>query len=318
MVKTSAKAPKAKAAAKESAYSGANLGFEAKLWLAADKLRDNMDAAEYKHVVLGLIFLKYISDTSDEHHAKQVKDKGDCAGAHPEDKDKYKVENVFWVPKEARRAHLQAPTVGKVVDDAVFAIERDKPRLKGVLPKECARPGFDKHRLGDLIDLLDTIGLGDRENGAKDNHREALLAPIDPLLEQYESEYYYIFKRVYEASQPGPGRHALEHCYSMPNIARRLVEAFLSFRFPVFTGKLEKQLDTVAFDPAKKARILRFLHTHSHHGYVEESGHDLSTLAETSAVLIDVLAMIEATDAEHYRGMKELACGGANTEDHRA
>jgi wobble nucleotide-excising tRNase len=152
----------------------------------------------------------------------------------------------------------------------------------------------------------------------RDNHREALLAPIDPLLEQYESEYHYIFKRVYEASQPGPGGHALEHCYSMPNIARRLVEAFLSFRFPVFTGKLEKQLDTVAFDPAKKARILRFLHTHSHHGYVEEAGHDLSTLAETSAVLIDVLAMIEATDAEHYRGMKELACGGANTEDHRA
>jgi wobble nucleotide-excising tRNase len=151
----------------------------------------------------------------------------------------------------------------------------------------------------------------------KDNQREALLAPIDPLLEQYESEYHYIFKRVYEASQAGPGRHALEHCYSMPNIARRLVEAFLSFRFPVFTGKLEKQLDTVAFDPAKKARILRFLHTHSHHGYVEEAGHDLSTLAETSAVLIDVLAMIEATDAEHYRGMKELACGGANTEDHR-
>jgi len=136
--------------------NGANLGFEAKLWLTADKLRNNMDAAEYKHVVLGLIFLKYISDTFDEHHAKLVTGKGDYAGANPEDKDEYKAENVFWVPKEARWAHLQAsakePTVGKVVDDAMVAIERDNPRLKGVLPKEYARPGLDKHRLGELID----------------------------------------------------------------------------------------------------------------------------------------------------------------------
>jgi type I restriction enzyme M protein len=167
MVKSSAKAPKAKAADKESAHSGANLGFEAKLWLAADKLRHNMDAAECKHVVLGLILLKYISDTSDEDHAKLVAGKSDCAGANPEDKDEYKAENVFWVPKEARREHLQAPTVGKVVDDAVFAIECHKPRLKGVLPKEYARPGLDKHRLGELTDLIGTIGLGDRENRAK-------------------------------------------------------------------------------------------------------------------------------------------------------
>ena len=98
MVKTSAKAPKAKAAAKESAYSGANLGFEAKLWLAADKLRDNMDAAEYKHVVLGLIFLKYISDSFEEHRAKLVAGKGDYKGANPEDQAEYKAENVFWAP----------------------------------------------------------------------------------------------------------------------------------------------------------------------------------------------------------------------------
>ncbi len=123
MAKTSDKAAKPKVAAKESPQSGANLGFEAKLWLTADKLRNNMDAAEYKHVVLGLIFLKYISDTFDEHHAKLVAGKGDYAGANPEDKDEYKAENVFWVPKEARWAYLQAsakqPTVGKVVDDAM-------------------------------------------------------------------------------------------------------------------------------------------------------------------------------------------------------
>ncbi|MGE0114489.1 MAG: type I restriction-modification system subunit M [Steroidobacteraceae bacterium] len=152
--------------------SAANLGFEAKLWLAADKLRNNMDAAEYKHVVLGLIFLKYISDSFDEHHAKLVAGEGDYAGANPEDQDEYKAENIFWVPKEARWAHLQAnakqTSIGKLVDDAMVAIERDNPRLKGVLPKDYARPGLDKHRLGELIDLIGTIGLGDKENRAKD------------------------------------------------------------------------------------------------------------------------------------------------------
>jgi len=150
----------------------ANLGFEAKLWLAADKLRNNMDAAEYKHVVLGLIFLKYISDTFEEHRARLVAGKGEYAGANPEDQDEYKAENVFWVPKEARWSHLQAsgklPAIGKVVDDAMVALERDNPRLKGVLPKDYARPALDKHRLGELIDLIGTIGLGDRENRARD------------------------------------------------------------------------------------------------------------------------------------------------------
>ncbi len=96
-----------KTAGNESS-SAANLGFEAKLWLTADKLRNNMDAAEYKHVVLGLIFLKYISDSFDEHHAKLLVGKGDFAGANPEDKDEYLAANVFWVPKKARWPHLQA------------------------------------------------------------------------------------------------------------------------------------------------------------------------------------------------------------------
>ena len=109
--------------------SSATIGFEAKLWLAADKLRNNMDAAEYKHVVLGLIFLKYISDTFEEHRAKLIAGKGDYAGANPEDPDEYKAENVFWVPADARWSHLQAnakqPTIGKTVDDAMVAIERN-------------------------------------------------------------------------------------------------------------------------------------------------------------------------------------------------
>ena len=152
--------------------STANIGFEEKLWQAADKLRNNMDAAEYKHVVLGLIFLKYISDTFEEHHAKLMAGKGDYKGADPEDQDEYRAENVFWVPPAARWAYLQnsakQATIGKIVDDAMTAIERDNPRLKGVLPRDYARPALDKHRLGELIDLIGTIGLGDKENRAKD------------------------------------------------------------------------------------------------------------------------------------------------------
>jgi len=152
--------------------STANLGFEAKLWLTADKLRNNMDAAEYKHVVLGLIFLKYISDTFEEHRAKLLAGQGDYAGANAEDPDEYKAENVFWVPADARWSHLQGsaklPTIGKSVDDAMVAIERDNPRLKGVLPKDYARPALDKHSLGELIDVIATISIGDREHRAKD------------------------------------------------------------------------------------------------------------------------------------------------------
>ena len=146
-----------------SAQSSATIGFEAKLWLTADKLRNNMDAAEYKHVVLGLIFLKYISDTFEGHRAKLLAGQADYAGANAEDPDEYKAENVFWVPADARWPHLQSsakqPTIGKTVDDAMVAIERDNPRLKGVLPKDYARPGLDKQRLGELIDLIATIDL---------------------------------------------------------------------------------------------------------------------------------------------------------------
>jgi len=148
--------------------TGANLGFEQKLWLAADKLRNNMDAAEYKHVVLGLIFLKYISDTFIEVYAELKKDKE----SDPEDIDEYKSRNVFWVPPDARWDYLQKnakqTTIGRIVDDAMDAIERDNPSLKGVLPKNYNRPALDKQRLGELIDLIGTIGLGDRENRSKD------------------------------------------------------------------------------------------------------------------------------------------------------
>lgn len=157
---------------KSGSSSTANVGFEATLWQAADKLRSNMDASEYKHVVLGLIFLKYISDSFEELFGLLTQGEGEYAGADPEDPDEYRAKGVFWVPKEARWGFLQGnarqATIGKLVDDAMVAIERDNPRLKGVLPKDYARPALDKHRLGELIDLVSTIGLGDKENRSKD------------------------------------------------------------------------------------------------------------------------------------------------------
>ncbi len=150
--------------------SSANLGFERELWQAADALRSNMDAAEYKHVVLGLIFLKYISDAFEEQYAKLDAER--AKGADPEDPDEYRAINIFWVPKEARWSNLKAnakqPTIGKIVDDAMLAIERDNPSLKGVLPKDYAHPRLDKHRLGQLIDLIGNISLGDAKNRSKD------------------------------------------------------------------------------------------------------------------------------------------------------
>jgi type I restriction enzyme M protein len=136
----------------------------------ADALRGSMDAAEYKHVVLGLIFLKYISDAFEERHAILLAEK--AQGADPEDPDEYRAQNVFWVPPEARWAHLKAharqPTIGQLVDDAMTGIERDNPALKSVLPKDYARPALDKERLGQLIDLISNIKVGDQAGRSKD------------------------------------------------------------------------------------------------------------------------------------------------------
>ncbi len=168
-------------AGKKAADNGGNL--EAKLWTAADKQRGHMDAAEYKHVVLGLIFLKYISDAFDERFEQLrllsenpasdyfVTDPGLREGVL-EDRDEYSAENAFWVPKEARWSYLQGkakqPTIGQLVDDAMLAIEQANPSLKGVLAKDYARPALDKRLLGELIDLIGTIGLGDAQSRSKD------------------------------------------------------------------------------------------------------------------------------------------------------
>ena len=146
--------------------------LEKTLWKSADKLRKNMDAAEYKHVVLGLIFLKYISDAFEELHAKLTEGEGEYEGADPEDPDEYRAENVFFVPANARWSYLQAraklPEIGKDVDEAMEAIEKENPTLKGVLPKQYARQNLDKASLGALIDLISGIGLGDARAKAQD------------------------------------------------------------------------------------------------------------------------------------------------------
>lgn len=146
--------------------------LERKLWKSADKLRKNMDAAEYKHVVLGLIFLKYISDAFEELFGKLKFGKGDYEGANPEDKNEYLAEKVFYVPPSARWNWLQGraklPTIGKDIDEAMDAIEKDNPSLKGVLPKVFAQEKLDKASIGGLVDLVSTAVLGTKKAQSKD------------------------------------------------------------------------------------------------------------------------------------------------------
>lgn len=148
--------------------NGATLGFESQLFLAADKLRKNLEPSDYKHVVLGLIFLRHISSAFEAKHAALLAEDATAA----EDPDEYLAENVFWVPKEARWSHLQAnakqPTIGKLIDDAMTAIEAANDSLKGVLPKDYNRPALDKVMLGELIDLISGIAMGAPGGAARD------------------------------------------------------------------------------------------------------------------------------------------------------
>ncbi|MBU3822508.1 type I restriction-modification system subunit M [Flavobacteriaceae bacterium XHP0103] len=146
--------------------------LEKVLWATANKLRKNIDAAEYKHVVLGLIFLRYISDAFSDLYNKLEKGEGEYAGADPEDKDEYKAENVFFVPSKARWTYLQdnakSPEIGKMIDAAMDAIEKENPRLKGVLPKVYAKENLDTTNLGTLVDKIGNIALGDIKEQSAD------------------------------------------------------------------------------------------------------------------------------------------------------
>jgi len=209
--------------------NGGNLGFEEKLWQAADKMRGHMDPAEYKHVALGLIFLKYISDAFEERHKQleiwtaepsseyYVAEKQARYGVI-EDKDEYLAENIFFVPKEARWSYLQAnakqPTIGKLVDDAMVAIEKINQTLKGVLPKDYARPTLDKHTLGELIDLIGTISLGDAESRSKD-----ILGRV----------YEYFLGRFASAEGKGGGEF-----YTPQSVVKLLVEMIEPYKGRVY------------------------------------------------------------------------------------
>ena len=147
--------------------STANIGFEEKLWSMADKLRGSMDASEYKNVVLGLLFLKYVSDSFEEKYEELTQDEW----ADPEDKDEYLAENIFWVPKEARwtfiKENAKKPEIGQIIDNAMIATEKENESLRGVLPKDYSRPALDKTRLGETIDLF-SFKIGDKESRSKD------------------------------------------------------------------------------------------------------------------------------------------------------
>jgi type I restriction enzyme M protein len=159
-----------------------------------------MDAAEYKHVVLGLIFLKYISDAFEAKHAELESQRKQ--GADPEDPDEYRAISIFWVPKEARWTQLKAnapqPTIGKLVDDAMSAIERDNPSLKGVLPKDYARPGLDKQRLGQIINLVSDIALGSTADRAKDT--------LGRVYEYFLARFARVVRVLVEMLAPYKGR----------------------------------------------------------------------------------------------------------------
>ncbi len=222
-VKKAKAARRAKAAAaqkprarKPKAGKAASGALEAKLWQAADALRNNMDAAEYKHVVLGLIFLKYISDAFEAQHVALTSQVAE--GADPEDPDEYRAVNIFWVPPEARWERLKAsapqPAIGRLVDDAMSAIERDNPSLKGVLPKDYARPGLDKQRLGQLINLVSDIGLGSPAGRARD-----ILGNV----------YEYFLARFANAEGKKGGQF-----YTPARVVRVLVEILAPYRGRVY------------------------------------------------------------------------------------
>ena len=190
--------------------------IEKQLWKAADKLRKNIDAAEYKHVVLGLIFLRYISDAFEGLHDRLKKGEGEYEGADPEDRDEYKAENVFFVPIKARWSYLQSraklPEIGTDIDSAMDAIEKENPSLKGVLPKVFARGNLDPTSLGGLIDLMSNVALGE----AKERSADVLGHAFEYFLGEFAlaegkkgGQFYtprYVVKLLVEMLEPYEGR----------------------------------------------------------------------------------------------------------------
>lgn len=194
--------------------------LEKTLWATADKLRNNMDAAEYKHVVLGLIFLKYISDAFYAHHYKIMEGKGDFAGADENDPDEYAAYNVFFVPEKARWNYLQdkakQPEIGLLIDAAMDAIEKKNENLKGILPKNYADPDLDKPRLGELLDLIGNIGFNKQGHEGRD-----LLGQV----------YEYFLGMFADAEGKNGGQF-----YTPQSIVKLLVEMLEPYKGRIYDG----------------------------------------------------------------------------------
>jgi type I restriction enzyme M protein len=200
------------------------LGFEDTLWKTADKLRGSMDASEYKHVVLGVVFLKYVDDAFAERRTQLAQEleadgiTGEAADELLESRDEYTAQGVFWVPPEARWEYLQArakqPQIGKIIDSAMDAVEVENPSLRGVLPKNFARPGLDVRRLGEMVDLIAGLGLGATEHRQKD-----LLGRV----------YEYFLGRFASAEGKGGGEF-----YTPSSVVKLLVEMIEPYRGRVY------------------------------------------------------------------------------------
>ncbi len=261
----------------------AELPFERQLWLAADKLRNNMDAAEYKHVVLGLIFLKYISDSFLQLYTRLIKDKD----SDPEDRDEYRAERVFFVPKNARWQYLQdnakLPEIGRLIDDAMALIEKENPSLKGVLAKDYGRPTLDKRRLGELIDLIGTIGLGDEESKKKD-----ILGRV----------YEYFLGQFADAEVKKGGQFYTPRC-----IVKLLVEMLEPYKGRVY--------DPCCGSSGMFVQSQRFIE--EHHGRVEEisiygqeSNPTTWKLSKMNLAIRGIEGNIELGDSFHHDAHKDL------------
>ena len=264
--------------------SAAITGYEAELWAMADALRGSMDAAEYKHVVLGLIFLKYISDAFEERHAAVLAEWGDEAA---EDRDEYVAENIFWVPQEARWVHLKAqarqPTIGQTVDQAMAAIERDNPALKDVLPKDYGRPALDKQRLGQLIDMVGNIRVGDAEARSRD-----VLGRV----------YEYFLSRFASAEGKRGGEFYTPRC-----VVRLLVEMLEPYRGRVY--------DPCCGSAGMFVQSVEFIHAHASGNanggkargdisiYGQESNHTTWRLARMNLAIRGIGGQIAHGDSFH-------------------
>ena len=282
---------------KSKGENGAILGFEAKLWDAADLLRNNMDPAEYKHVTLGLIFLKYISDAFEErrqqltlfvcepeseYYVESEAERNDEIAALVEDRDEYTAENLFWVPRDARWPFIQArakqPDIGKIVDDAMDAIERENPKLKGVLPKVYALPSLDKQSLGKLIDVISGIGLGTEEHRAKDT-----LGRV----------YEYFLSKFASAEGKGGGEF-----FTPTSVVRVLVDMLEPYKGRVYDpccgsgGMFVQSLKFIEAHDGKRDRVSI---------YGQESNHTTWRLARMNLAIRGVEANLGPKHADSFR-----------------